>query len=135
MSEECKKEEDGSLEIKASRENIHCISIIGQIEGHTSLQSEQKATKYEEIIPKLVAIEESKDIKGLLILVNTVGGDVECGMAISSWVLWLPTHPSLLRLWPHGPNESTATQWRVHERTVAAAAGRWDTSLLFSCWF
>ncbi|MFI3115704.1 MAG: ATP-dependent Clp protease proteolytic subunit [Clostridia bacterium] len=89
MSEESRKIQDekiqdDSKEIKDIRENIHCISIIGQIEGHTSLQPEQKSTKYEEIIPKIVAIEESKDVKGLLILVNTVGGDVESGLMIAS---------------------------------------------------
>lgn len=65
---------------------IHCLTIIGQVEGHYILPSQNKTTKYEHVIPQLVAIEESKDIKGLLILINTVGGDVEAGLAISELI-------------------------------------------------
>lgn len=65
---------------------IHCLTIIGQIEGHNVLPSQNKATKYEHVIPQLVAIEESKDIDGLLILLNTVGGDVEAGLALAELV-------------------------------------------------
>ena len=56
---------------------IHCLTIIGQVEGHYILPPQNKTTKYEHVLPQLVAIEESKDIKGLLILLNTVGGDVK----------------------------------------------------------
>ncbi|MBQ2968067.1 MAG: ATP-dependent Clp protease proteolytic subunit [Clostridia bacterium] len=62
---------------------IHCLNIIGQIEGHTILPSQNKTTKYEHVIPQLVAIEEDEEIEGLLILLNTVGGDVEAGLAIA----------------------------------------------------
>ena len=65
---------------------IHCLSIIGQIEGHYILGDNQKATKYEHIIPMLVAIEESKEIKGLLVVLNTMGGDVEAGLAIAELI-------------------------------------------------
>ena len=65
---------------------IHCLTIIGQIEGHYILPSQNKTTKYEHVIPQLVAIEEEPDIKGLLILLNTVGGDVEAGLAIAELI-------------------------------------------------
>lgn len=65
---------------------IHCLTIIGQIEGHYILPSQNKTTKYEHIIPQLVAIEEDKTIEGLLILINTVGGDVEAGLAIAELI-------------------------------------------------
>ena len=67
-------------------DNIHCISIIGQIEGHYTLPSDQKSTKYEHIVPLLVAIERSSDIDGLLIILNTLGGDVESGLAIAELI-------------------------------------------------
>ena len=66
--------------------NIHCLNVIGQIEGHYLLSSQTKTTKYEHVLPALVAIEETPDIKGLLILLNTVGGDVEAGLAISEMI-------------------------------------------------
>jgi ATP-dependent protease ClpP protease subunit len=62
---------------------IHCLTIIGQIEGHNVLPPQNKTTKYEHVIPQLVAIEESKDIDGVLVLLNTAGGDVEAGLAIA----------------------------------------------------
>ena len=61
----------------------YCLSIIGQIEGHYALESGQKATKYDHVIPTLVALEESKKIDGIIILINTLGGDVEAGLAIA----------------------------------------------------
>ncbi len=68
------------------REKIECISVIGQIEGHYFLPEGQKATKYEHIIPLLVAIEEDESVDGLLILLNTMGGDVEAGLAIAELI-------------------------------------------------
>ncbi len=65
---------------------LHSMTIIGQIEGHYILPNDQKATKYEQIIPLLVSVEESDDIDGLLIILNTVGGDVEAGLAISEMI-------------------------------------------------
>ncbi|WP_374058341.1 ClpP family protease [Bacillus aquiflavi] len=62
---------------------IHCLTIIGQIEGHLQLPPQNKTTKYEHIIPQIVAIEQNTNIEGLLIVLNTVGGDVEAGLAIS----------------------------------------------------
>ena len=65
---------------------IQCLSIIGQIEGHYLLPSNNKTTKYEHILPQLVAIEEDDGIEGLLILLNTIGGDVEAGLAIAELI-------------------------------------------------
>ena len=67
-------------------ESIHCLSIIGQIEGHYLLGDNQKATKYEHLIPLLVSIEENPDIKGLLVVLNTMGGDVEAGLALAEMI-------------------------------------------------
>lgn len=75
-------EKSGGLEV----DKIHCISIIGQIEGHYALPDGQKATKYEHIVPLLVSIEQSKEIEGLLIILNTMGGDVEAGLAIAELI-------------------------------------------------
>lgn len=69
-----------------SLEKIHCMSIIGQIEGHYALPDGQKATKYEHIVPLLVSIEQSSEIEGLLIILNTMGGDVEAGLAIAELI-------------------------------------------------
>ena len=77
--------ETGSVTTKG-KHTIHCLTIIGQVEGHYILPSQNKTTKYEHIIPQLVAIEQDKDIKGLIIMINTVGGDVEAGLAISELV-------------------------------------------------
>ncbi len=65
---------------------IHCLTIIGQVEGHYILPPQNKTTKYEHVIPQLVAIEEDKDIEGLIIMINTVGGDVEAGLAIAELI-------------------------------------------------
>ncbi|AKQ73048.1 Translocation-enhancing protein TepA [Bacillus licheniformis] len=63
--------------------NIHCLTIIGQIEGHVQLPPQNKTTKYEHVIPQIVAVEQNPKIEGLLIILNTVGGDVEAGLAIA----------------------------------------------------
>ena len=67
-------------------ERVYCLTIIGQVEGHVSLPQQNKTTKYEHILPKLAAIEEDDKIDGILILLNTVGGDVEAGLAISEMI-------------------------------------------------
>lgn len=68
------------------KHRIHCLTIIGEIEGHNVLPEQNKTTKYEHVIPQLVAIEESQEIEGLLIILNTVGGDVEAGLAIAELI-------------------------------------------------
>lgn len=78
-------EQTGSV-TTGGKNAIHCLTIIGQVEGHYILPSQNKTTKYEHVIPQLVAIEESEEIKGLLVLINTVGGDVEAGLAISELI-------------------------------------------------
>ncbi len=65
---------------------IYCLSVIGQIEGHYTLPEGQKATKYEDIIPRLVSVEEDPDIRGMLVILNTMGGDVEAGLALSELI-------------------------------------------------
>lgn len=74
--------ESGSI-IAVGGHIIHCLTIIGQIEGHNILPPQNKTTKYEHVIPQLVAIEENPDIEGVLVLLNTAGGDVEAGLAIA----------------------------------------------------
>jgi ATP-dependent protease ClpP protease subunit len=66
--------------------NIYCLTIIGQIEGHMVLPPQNKTTKYEHIIPQLVAAEQNRKIEGILILLNTVGGDVEAGLAMAEMI-------------------------------------------------
>ncbi len=66
--------------------DIHVVTVIGQVEGHLEMPSQNKTTKYEHIIPQLVAVEQSPDIKGLLIVLNTVGGDVEAGLALAEMI-------------------------------------------------
>ena len=68
------------------KHTIYCINIIGQVEGHYVLSDETKTTKYEQIIPALIAIEQSKEIEGVLLVLNTVGGDIEAGLAIAELV-------------------------------------------------
>ena len=66
--------------------NIHCLTIVGQIEGHQVLPDDTKSTKYEHVLPLIAAIEESPEVQGLLILLNTMGGDVEAGLAIAELI-------------------------------------------------
>ena len=74
-------------ELGASRQgNIHCLTIVGQIEGHQVLPEDTKSTKYEHVLPLIAAIEESSEVQGLLILLNTMGGDVEAGLAIAELI-------------------------------------------------
>lgn len=76
----------GKSTMSNPRGNIHCLTIIGQIEGHIILPPQNKTTKYEHVIPQLVAIEENYEIDGLLLILNTVGGDVEAGLAIAEMI-------------------------------------------------
>lgn len=76
----------GNSTVANARGNIHCLTVIGQIEGHVILPPQNKTTKYEHVIPQLVAIEENDEIEGLLLILNTVGGDVEAGLAIAEMI-------------------------------------------------
>ncbi|MGN0613385.1 MAG: ClpP family protease [Porcipelethomonas sp.] len=84
-------EKTGEVISRNSKHLIHCLSIIGQVEGHYVLPSQNKTTKYEHIIPALVAIEQDRDIEGLVIILNTVGGDVEAGLAIAELIAGMKT--------------------------------------------
>lgn len=79
-------EKSGSVTAGNPGELIHCLTIVGQIEGHNVLPASTKSTRYEHVIPQLAAIEESPEIKGLLIILNTVGGDVEAGLALAEMI-------------------------------------------------
>jgi len=76
----------GSVTARSSKGVIHCLTIVGQIEGHQILPPQNKTTKYEHVMPQLAAIEESDEIDGLLILLNTVGGDIEAGLALAELI-------------------------------------------------
>ena len=76
-------EKTGSVVANKEGETIHCLTIIGQIEGHYLLPTDQKTTKYEHLIPLLVSMEESDEVDGVLVVLNTMGGDVEAGLALS----------------------------------------------------
>ncbi|WP_084054415.1 ClpP family protease [Desulfonispora thiosulfatigenes] len=76
----------GQTNIPTYKSNIHCMTIIGQVEGHSILPPQNKTTKYEHIIPQLIAIEENPEIEGMLVVLNTVGGDVEAGLAIAETI-------------------------------------------------
>ena len=76
----------GSELCKSNKSNIYTLTIIGQVEGHQVLPETVKTTKYEHILPLLAGIEESEDIDGLLLLLNTVGGDIEAGLAIAEMI-------------------------------------------------
>lgn len=78
--------ETGSVSIKSEKGSIHCLTIVGQIEGHQTLPTDVKSTKYEHVMPQLAAIEEADEIDGLLILLNTVGGDIEAGLGIAELI-------------------------------------------------
>lgn len=84
-------EQTGAITSTKGKHIIHCLSVIGQIEGHQELPSPAKTTKYEHIMPQLVAVEEAQDIEGLIILLNTVGGDVEAGLAIAELISGMNT--------------------------------------------
>ena len=100
MDNECEKKTDnvcdgarmsviediGAVTTDNGRHRIHCMTIVGQIEGHYVLPAETKATKYEHVIPQLVAVDESPEIEGLLILLNTIGGDIEAGLALAELI-------------------------------------------------
>lgn len=78
--------DSGSITTFDGKHKIYCLTIIGEIEGHSILPPQSKTTKYEHVIPQLVSIEQSTDIDGLLIILNTVGGDVEAGLAIAELI-------------------------------------------------
>ena len=92
LAEDMKQiKEIGSVTMPDAKHVIHCLNIIGQVEGHYILPAQNKTTKYEHIIPALVAIEQDRSIEGLVIILNTVGGDVEAGLAIAELIAGMKT--------------------------------------------
>ncbi|MBQ9849428.1 MAG: ATP-dependent Clp protease proteolytic subunit [Clostridia bacterium] len=83
--------ETGSITVRKGDNVIHCLTVIGQVEGHYILPAQNKTTKYEHVIPQLVAIEESDGIDGLILILNTVGGDIEAGLAIAELISGMKT--------------------------------------------
>ena len=84
-------EKTGEVVSHNAKHLIHCLTVIGQVEGHYVLPSQNKTTKYEHIMPALVAIEQDRTIEGLVIILNTVGGDVEAGLAIAELIAGMKT--------------------------------------------
>ncbi len=76
----------GSATLKTRRGDVHCLTIVGQIEGHMALGQEAKTTKYEHVLPLLAALEADEHVRGVLFLLNTMGGDVEAGLAIAELI-------------------------------------------------
>ncbi len=76
----------GSITCMHGEHIIHCLTVVGQIEGHTLAPASQKTTKYEHVIPQLIAVEEDPAIEGLMVILNTVGGDVEAGLALAELI-------------------------------------------------
>ena len=79
-------EDLGSIWRTRGKHAIHCLTVVGQVEGHVEAPQGQKTTKYEHVIPQLVAVQEDRGIEGLLVLLNTVGGDVEAGLALAELI-------------------------------------------------
>ena len=79
-------EDLGSIWRTRGKHAIHCLTVVGQVEGHVEAPQGQKTTKYEHVIPQLVAVQEDPGIEGLLVLLNTVGGDVEAGLALAGLI-------------------------------------------------
>lgn len=93
----CNNGDEAALSQKDNN-GIYCLPIIGQIEGHYALDSNQKTTKYDHIIPLLISLEEAKEVEGVLIILNTLGGDVEAGLAISELIAGMATPTASLVL-------------------------------------
>ena len=83
-------EDLGSIWRTRGKHAIHCLTVVGQVEGHVEAPQGQKTTKYEHVIPQLVAVQEDPGIEGLLVLLNTVGGDVEAGLALAELIASIP---------------------------------------------
>ncbi len=107
-----------TLDQNVKRHRIELLTIIGEVEGHDAAPSQSKTTKYEHVLPKLAMIEDDENVEGLLILLNTVGGDVEAGLAIAEMIASLSI-----------PTVSSGTWWRSFNRSTDGSVGR----LFFCC--
>lgn len=101
--------ESGTVAATRGSHTIHCLTVIGTIEGHSFAPDNQKTTKYEHVIPQLVDIEEDPEIEGLLVILNTVGGDVETGLALAELIAGLSKPSATLVLGEDIPSEF---RWR-----------------------
>ena len=101
----------GQTTVPTAESNIFCLTIIGQIEGHLILPPQNKTTKYEHVIPQLIAAEQNAKIEGLLIVLNTVGGDVEAGLAIAEMICYPLGLLEPETLIPSFPLKKTAAAW------------------------
>lgn len=79
-------EDMGAVTVDNGKHRFHCMTVIGQVEGHYILPSETKATRYEHMIPQIVSVDESREIEGMLLILNTVGGDIEAGLALAELI-------------------------------------------------
>ena len=113
--------ETGSITAHSGKGNIHCITIAGQIEGHNILPPDNKTTKYEHVCPQLAAIEESDEIDGLLILLNTVGGDIEAGLAIAELISGMKT-PTVSLILGGGHSIGVPLAVAAHKSFIAPSA-------------
>lgn len=111
----------GQIETPAYKSDIHCLTITGQVEGHMVLPPQNKTTKYEHIIPQLVAIEENPEIKGLLIVLNTVGGDVEAGLALAEMIASL-SKPTVSMVLGGGHSIGSSIAVSAHYSFIAPSA-------------
>ena len=111
----------GSATIRTSQGTIHTLTIVGQIEGHQLLPPSAKSTKYEHVLPLLASVEESEDVDGLLILLNTVGGDIEAGLAISELIAGMKKPTVSLVL---GGGHSIACRWRCRPSAPSSSPRR-----------
>ena len=108
-------EDMGSVYRTRGAHAIHCLTVIGTIEGHTLSPDAQKTTKYEHVIPQLVDIEEDPEIEGLLVILNTVGGDVEAGLALAELIAGVSKPSATLVL---GGGTPSASRWPSRRGTA-----------------
>ena len=113
--------ETGSITARTARGTVHCITIVGQIEGHMELPAQNKTTKYEHLIPQIAAVEQAEEIDGMLVLLNTVGGDVEAGLAIAELIAGM-TKPTVSLVLGGGHPGGVAGARGAQKSFIAASA-------------
>ena len=113
--------ETGSITARTARGTVHCITIVGQIEGHMELPAQNKTTKYEHLIPQIAAVEQAEEIDGMLVLLNTVGGDVEAGLAIAELIAGM-TKPTVSLVLGGGHSIGVPLAVAVKKSFIAASA-------------
>lgn len=113
--------ETGSITARTARGTVHCITIVGQIEGHMELPAQNKTTKYEHLIPQIAAVEQAEEIDGMLVLLNTVGGDVEAGLAIAELIAGM-TKPTVSLVLGGGHSIGVPLAVAARKSFIAASA-------------